>query len=94
MRSRDRRLTDLITLYGPKMDVRVVQLVSHLGDMYCLTDKGDMYVWEGSDPPGVEGAADSGWIRICSPADQAHIEFQIERERLEQEAKNGNTPNG
>ncbi len=78
--------------YSGLIDSKVVQLVSHGGQLYCLCSDGKLFVWDGEDPGqfNVEG-----WRWLDSPSDQYTRECGRRlRELAKKEAKDGKASPG
>jgi hypothetical protein len=80
--------------YSRFIDSKVVQLVSHGGQLYCLCSDGMLFVWDGEDP-GQDGGDVEGWRWLDSPSDQwtRHCGRRLS-ELARKEAKDGKASPG
>jgi len=80
--------------YSRHIDSKMVQLVSHGGELYCLCDNGMFFVWDGRKP-GIDAGDAEGWLWLDSPSDQwAQMCGRELRNLAEKEAKDGQASPG
>lgn len=83
-REMQRQVMSIRSTYQADIDSKVVQLVSHNGELYCLCDNGRLFVWDGEDP-GKDAGDVEGWRWLDSPADQARVECNLVLKQLAKE---------